>query len=53
MFGGPFFDIECFLFIVHVVKNVSFGEPLRVVEVFRARFQALSSELRSPWSIWN
>ena len=35
MFGGPFFDIECFLFIVHVVKNVSFGEPLRVVEVFR------------------
>ena len=34
-FGGPFFDTECFLFIDHVVKNVSFGEPLMVVEVFR------------------
>ena len=35
MFGGLFFDIECFLFIDHVVKNVSFGEPLMVVEVFQ------------------
>ena len=32
---GRFFDTECFLFSDDVVKNVSFGEPLRVVEVFR------------------